>query len=115
MEDLNYVTGSKGIVPMSSLAASAERMERSIGKGTVNYHRLADSLLYAAMAENGMLNNEEEHNSRLWDTVKKMLVTLLMESHESKDEEETSTELAASHMRVACELCAWLHLFSKYV
>jgi len=100
---------------MSSLAASAEQMERSIGKGTLNYDRLADSLLYAAMAENGMLNNEEEHNSRLWDTVKKMLVTLLMESHENKDEEETSTELAASHMRVACELCAWMHLFSKYV
>lgn len=83
------MTGSKKSVPMSSLAASAEQMERSIGKGTLNYDRLADSLLYAGMGENGMLNNEEEHNSRLWTIAKRMLITLLMESYENRDEEET--------------------------
>jgi len=61
-----------------------------------------------------MLNVEGARNEKLYNTVRKMLTMLLMASDENKDEDMISTELVCSQTRVACELCAWLDLFSKY-
>lgn len=113
MEDLNCVTGLSRTALTQSLDASMENQVPFTGKDMLSLQSRVDGLLSLGMHFAGISSGEWEVKPKLFNTVKKMVTFIVMESDANRDREEISTELEESQTRMVCELCAWLEMCSR--